>query len=372
MTWDYMQPVTIKFGNGRIKELSKEVKSLGGSRGILITSPSFKRRGLADSIIADSEGLILAAYTNVSPNPDIVEVEACISIIKANSCDFVVALGGGSVLDCAKAAAVMCTSDRPVSDYMEDASLLPNTSIPMIAVPTTAGTGSEITSVSVLSDHIIGVKKPLACNAFYPTLAIIDPELTYTVPRHITACTGMDVFCHALEAYWSKNHQPLCDALAIHALKLVFDHLRTACDEPDNAEAREKMAEASVIAGLAFTLPKTNSSHACSYPLTNLLGIPHGEACALTIDRFLAINIKEDDGRLMSLAKSLGFNCPNCMLKALRELKEDIGIMPDLKSLNITDDQFDMLVEGSKFPTLLANPVEITDEILRDMYQSMR
>lgn len=371
MIWNYTQPVTIKFGNGIIKELPQEIKALNRSRGIIITSASFKKRGFVDSIIKDNFGVLIASCTDISPNPDITEVEKCISIIKENKCDFIVALGGGSVLDCAKAAAVMCTSNRPVSDYMHDASLLPDNNIPMIAIPTTAGTGSEVTNVSVLSDHVCGIKKPLFCNAFYPALALIDPELTYSVPRHITACTGMDVFCHALEAYWNKNHQPICDALAIHALKLVFDNLPTACENPNNPTAREKMAEASILAGLAFAIPKTNSSHSCSYPLTNLLGIPHGEACALTIDYFLAMNIEEDDGRLLYLANALGYSCPNCMLKALRKLKEDIGIMPNLKQFNITDKQLELIVSQSKTPSLLNNPAEITDAKLFEMYRSL-
>ncbi len=371
MNWNYMQPVTIRFGNGRIKGLAEEVKALGGNRGILITSPSFVKRGLAAKVQKESEGLICVIYGGVSPNPDIKECEACISMINDHECDFVVALGGGSVLDCAKAAAVMCQEERPVKAYMEDASLLPDTSLPLIAVPTTAGTGSEITCVSVLSDHEAGVKKPLSCDAFYPTLAIVDPELTYSVPPHTTACTGMDVLCHALEAYWSKHHFPIGDALAVHALKLVFDYLQLACEQPEHALAREKMAEASVIAGLAFTIPKTTSAHACSYPLTNLLGIAHGEACGLTIDHFLRINGAEDDGRLLELAKMLGFKDVEALADGIDSLKRTIGVRTDLKDLQLDEEQKEALVQGSKHPNLLNNPVEITETMLRDLYRKL-
>lgn len=367
-----MQPVTIHFGNGRIKELSEEIQKLGGHTGILITSPSFERRGMVKKIVEESKGLLKVVYSQISPNPDIKECEECIALIKQNTCDFVVAVGGGSVLDCAKAAAAMCTAERAVSDYMTDTSLLPQTHLPLIAVPTTAGTGSEITSVSVLSDHEKGVKKPLSCAAFYPTVALIDPELTYSVPPHITACTGMDVFCHALEAYWSKHHQPICDALAIKALQTVLAFLKVAYDEPENAVAREKMAEASVMAGLAFTMPKTTSAHACSYPLTNLLGIPHGEACALTIDYFLEINAASDDGRLLYLAKALGFEDISAFNKAICELKMYIGIRKDLKDFHLSDETCAELVEASKHPNLLNNPVEITEEHLKKLYQKLR
>ncbi len=372
MSWNYAQPVTIRFGNGRIAELVKEINALGGSKGILITSPSFEKSGLIQKIVSDSQPLIKAVYSNVNPNPDITECEGCIALIREHQCDFVVALGGGSVLDCAKAAALMATADLPVSAYMDNASLLPAKGLPLIAVPTTAGTGSEISSVSVLSDHIKKVKKPLATPAFFPTLAIIDPELTLTVPPHITACTGMDVLCHALEAFWSRQHQPICDSFAINAIRLVMQNLKTVYDEPNNLPARERMAEASLLAGLAFTVPRTNCSHACSYPLTNDLGIPHGEACAITIDYFMRINAQADDGRLRMLAGMLGYGSASELADAITQLKKDIGIMPDLKTFNLTDGQIEGLVQNSQNPILKLNPVEITPAMLREMYNQMR
>ncbi len=372
MNWNYTQPVTIHFGNGVIRSLNDEIRKLGGTKGILITSPSFVKRGMTERIKKESDGLIVDVYSQVSPNPDVMECERCIELIHKNDCDFVVALGGGSVLDCAKAASVICTTDMPVTAFMEDMSLLPETHLPLIAIPTTAGTGSEITSVSVLSDHEKGTKKPIFCDALYPSVAIVDPELTYSVPPYITACTGMDVLCHAIEAYWSKHHQPICDSLAVHALRTVLGNLRTAYSEPDNAAAREKMAEASVIAGLAFTIPKTTSSHACSYPLTNRLGIAHGEACALTIDHFLEINGKNDDGRLAFLAKQLGFSSISALTDEIRSLKSDIGMMADLKAFHLSDEMYETLVKESQHPNLLNNPVEITEEMLREMYRKLR
>ncbi len=256
---------------------------------------------------------------------------------------------------------------------MQDIRLLPETHLPLIAVPTTAGTGSEITSVAVLSDHEKGLKQPLASPAFYPSVAIVDPELTWSVPPHVTACTGMDVLCHAVEAYWSRFHQPVCDALAVSAAKTVFENLRTAVARPDDALAREKMAEASVIAGLAFTIPKTTSAHACSYPLTNRLGIAHGEACALTIDHFWEINAAEDeDGRLQQFAQKMGCADTKEMAGKIRSLKAEIGMMPDLKQYHLSDEQFEQLVQESKHPNLRNNPVEITEEMLRALYRKLR
>jgi len=372
MNWNYMQPVTIHFGEGKIAELGEEIKKLGAKKGLLVCDPVFVGNGTADRVKEAAKGLIAVTYADVQPNPDVAQVEDCLKLIHEYHCDFIVALGGGSVLDAAKAASVMCMKDIPVRCYLTNASLLPESHLPLIAVPTTAGTGSEITSVSVLSDHETGIKQPLASPAFYPTLAIVDPELTWSVPPHMTACTGMDVLCHALEAYWSRHHQPICDALAVHALKLVFQYLKRCVEDGADHEAREKMAEASVIAGLAFTVPKTTSSHACSYPLTNLLHIAHGEACALTIDFFLRFNAGYDDGRLMDLAQALGFEDPMDMADGISFLKHDIGIMEDLKAFAIDDTMYEALVQGSKHPNLLNNPVEVPDSILRELYSTLR
>ena len=373
MNWHYRQPVTIHFGNGTITRLKDEIRQTGKKRGILVTSPSFEKNGLAARLVTDSDGTLVTTYSGISPNPDIRECDACIKTIRENACDLVVALGGGSVLDCAKAAALFCTATLPAGDYLDRKIPLPPDRLPLIAIPTTAGTGSEITRVAVLSDHEKGIKTPLDTPAFYPDTALVDPELTWTVPRHITACTGMDVLCHAIEAYWNIHHQPVCDALAIHAIRLVFRYLETACEEPSNPLAREKMAEASVTAGMAFSLPGTTSAHACSYPLTSHLGIPHGEACGLTIDHFMRINATADtDGRLNELVRATGFSDPGNMADAIAELKYRTGLKTGLTRYGLTDTDLHRLVSASLVPNLKNNPVPITAAMLYDLYASLR
>lgn len=371
MEWNYTQPVKIYFGNGRIHELGNVIEELKGTRGILITSKSFVKRGITDKLLGDNKKLI-AVYSNISPNPDVKECDSCVEKIRENQCDFIVAMGGGSVMDCAKAAAAFCTEENKAAKYLSGKIEIPSKALPLIAIPTTAGTGSEITCVSVLSDHEYGQKKPLNSVNFYPKAAIVDPELTYSVPSYITACTGMDVLCHAIEAYWSKYHQPVCDLLATQALKLVFSNLETAVLDDNNKEAREKMAEASVLAGMAFTIPKTTSAHACSYPLTNRLGIPHGEACGLTVDYFLRINAEGLKGnRLEDLAKTLGYDSAESLADHIGYLKKVIGLRSDLKGFDIDDQMFETLVFESQHPNLLNNPVEITENMLEEMYQKL-
>lgn len=370
MKWDYLQPVKIYFGKGRVQEIKKIAQELGCARGLLVAGPFFFKSGLAEKIMKESEGMLVASFGDVSPNPDVTEVDACAEIIRQNDIGFVVALGGGSPMDCGKAAASVALTQDSIRKYHGTGVALPAEHLPLIAIPTTAGTGSEVTCVSVLSDHANGKKAPIVSEGFYPKAAIIDPELTYTMPTAVTAGTGIDVLSHAIEGYWSKGHQPICDTLAIHAAALVFKYLYRAYKNPSDEEAREKMCEASVIAGLAFTLPKTTSSHACSFPLTNIYHIPHGEACGLTLDYFVRINARGTGSeRVETLAKALGFADAEALADAIFALKQKLGLRCDLKDLHLEEEQIAELVKISRHPNLYNNPVEITGEMLDKMYR---
>ncbi len=370
--WNYIQPVEILFGEGRIKEIKDLAQKMGVNRGILVCSNYFIRTKMAEQIVAESEGKLVAVFGEIAPNPDVTEVDKCADVIRANNIDFVVMIGGGSVMDCAKAAATIALTNDSIRKYHGTGLQLPTTHLPMIAVPTTAGTGSEVTSVSVLTDRELKKKAPIASTGFFPHYALIDPELTYTVPKDITASAGMDVLSHAIEAYWCKNAQPICDAMAIYSLELVFEYLERAYNNPHDTQARAKMCEASVIAGLAFALPKTTGSHACSYPLTNIYNIPHGEACGLTLDYFVRVNKDALDGKIQKLANKLGFADVDALANAIFALKKAIGLRTNLKDFNLTDAQIDELVTISKHPNLNNNPITISDEMLYEMYTSMR
>lgn len=371
MEWQYSQPVRVIFGDGSLGRLTAELEALGLSRGLLVTSPSFVRRGLAARLVDDSRGLIGHIYSDVSPNPDVTQCDACADIIRRHGCGFVVALGGGSVLDCAKAAAAVAAADVPAAACLAGDAPLPAPLIPVIAVPTTAGTGSEVTSVAVLSDHARGIKAPLSSPALYPLLAIVDPTLTATLPSYITACSGLDALCHAVEAYWSRHHLPPCDALALSAAATILEWLPRAVADPSDAEARARMAEASLLAGLAFALPKTTSAHACSYPLTNRLGIPHGEACALTLTWFMRLNAARGCTRTAELAHHLGFPDAGALADAIDSLRERTGLRAGLAELRLPDDTVALLARESRHPNLLNNPVEISDADLADLYRHL-
>ena len=369
-SWNYIQPVEIRFGAGLINKIDEIAQELGIANGLLVADKFFMTNGLAQKIVDGSKGALTAAFGDVSPNPDVTEIDACAELIRKNKHGFVVALGGGSALDAAKAAASVCMTKESIAEYHGTGKQLPKEHLPLIAVPTTAGTGSEVTKVSVVTNHAIGKKAPINCLNFYPTLAVIDPELTYSCPPKVTAGCGIDVLCHAVEGFWSKNHQPICDEVALHACDLVFKYLERAYKDPQDVEAREKMCEASVMAGLAFTIPLTTGSHACSFPLTNIHGIPHGEACGITLDYFAHINANDPEvgPRMNDFAQKLGFRDMNVMADEIHALKARLGLRNGLKDLNLNEEQIADLVRISVHPNLRNNPVYITDEMLDEMY----
>ncbi len=371
MEWKYMQPVTIIFGSNKITELYKIFSSLKLKNGLLVSDPIFTQNGLADKVLEYSKGTLIKTFSDITPNPTVDNVDACSAFIRNNNIEFVAALGGGSALDCAKAAASCALTPYSVVEFHSGLRKLGSEHLPLIAIPTTSGTGSEVTPVAVLSDPIRRLKAPLVSDNFYPSYAIIDPALTLTVPPSVTAATGMDVLSHALEAFWSKGHQPICDALALHAAKLVFDYLIMAYEDGSNLLAREKMSEASVIAGLAFGLPKTAGSHACSFPLTNVYHIPHGEACAFTLDLFARINAEAEDGRLHSFARQLCFADAFEMADRILEMKKQMGLKVTLADAGIKEEEIENLAIKSQHPNMLNNPVEMTVEKIINMYRKL-
>lgn len=373
MLWNYTQPVGIRFGKGRVGEIADVAGENEWRRGVLVAGHHCVSSGLTQQLVDDSDGVIVGVFSDFSPNPDVTEADACAQLLRESGADFVVALGGGSALDVAKAAASVCTlsSEHSTADFHATGVPLPGSHLPVVAIPTTAGTGSEVTCVSVLSDRALGKKAPIVSENFFPTVAIIDPELTYSVPPHVSASTGMDVLSQAIEGFWSKGHQPVCDSCAVHAASLAFRYLPKVVANPQDALAREKMCEASLIAGLAFALPKTTSSHACSFPLTNLYGIDHGEACGLTLDYFARINADAQGGRIQEFSRQLGFADVEAMARGIHDLKVATGLRTSLADLNLSNAQIENLVRLSRHPNLNNNPVEITDEMLEAMYRHL-
>ena len=374
MTWNFSLPVKIYFGTDKINELPEIIKELGYKKGVLVCSNTLKKNGVADKIIENCNGVIVDVFSDIRPNPTTDNVNACVKVLRENNADFAVALGGGSPMDCCKAACAIAKGDDIIESYHTGGKPInADEVIPMLAVATTSGTGSEITNISVLTDLSKNVKSTMNDPLMYPKAAIVDPRLTLSVPPKVTASTGLDVLSHALESVWSVLHQPICEACSVHATKLVFKWLYKAYSEPDNLEAREKMAEASIIAGVAFSNPRTAGSHACSFPLTNLYGVPHGEACAMTLDYFTRFNAEAENGRLNDFARDCGFNDAYEMADAITDLKKQMGMAMTLTEIGVkTDEEIETLTKMSMTPLMERNIIPLSYDDIKEMYLNMR
>ena len=219
--FNYNQPVKIIFGTGTLKTLQNVVEAEGFTRGVLVCDKLFLSNGVAKSILENTPSIV-AVYSEITPNPLLSEVMTATNLIREKNADFVVALGGGSSMDLGKFAAAMVNEKGDIRDYFYKRKGFAAGGVPLIAVPTTAGTGSEVTGVSVCNDEKTGTKIPLADKNLFAHIALVDPELTFSVPPFVTATTGLDAMAHALEAYWCRAHNPVSDSLAIGALNRIF------------------------------------------------------------------------------------------------------------------------------------------------------
>ncbi len=376
MQWEFNLPVKLVFGSGKRSDLAKYIDEIGGSRGVLVCGNSFCKNGVADEFLRLGGGKIVEIFSDIRPNPTTDNVNDCVRLMREVDADFAVALGGGSPMDCCKAACAIVRGDDNIEPYHSlGKPISAKEAIPMIAVTTTSGTASEVTNISVLTDINQNLKQPMNDPAMYPKIAVIDPELTLTVPPQVTASTGLDVLSHAIESYWSTLNQPICSACSIYAARLVFEWLEKAYTEPENLTAREKMAEASIVAGVAFSHPRTTGSHACSFPLTNIYGVPHGEACAFTLDYFVKFNAKhaDSDGRLDVLAKDCGFDSAYEMADEISAMKKRMGMRSRLSEIGCTsDEQIAELTKKSMSMLMKRNPIELSESDIGEMYNKLK
>lgn len=376
MNWEFNLPVKLAFGNNRHEQIYDYICEIGGEVGVLVCSHSFAGNGLADKLVKLSGGKIKAVFSDIRPNPTTDNVNACVDVMRSIGADFAVALGGGSPMDCCKAACAIAKGDDKIEAYHSGGKAISaDEAIPMIAVTTTSGTASEVTNISVLTDLAKNLKQPMNDPAMYPKIAVIDPVLTLTVPPQITASTGLDVLSHAIESYWATLNQPICSACSVYAARLVFEYLERAYNHPDDLLAREKMAEASIVAGVAFSHPRTTGSHACSFPLTNIYGVPHGEACAFTLDYFVKFNAKhaDEDGRITAFARDCGFDTPDAMADEIAAMKRRMSMRTNLSQIGCTtDEQIRELTQKSMSMLMKRNPIELTEENIYNMYINLR
>ncbi len=342
--WNFYQPVDIKFGTGRLTELKKIMESKKLKRALLITDQFLVKTGLAAKIIQLSEGKIVGIASDIEPNPTVENINNCLKEAKKLAIESIVALGGGSSMDCAKSVAAALAMNVSGEELINGTEIVD--AFPLLAIPTTAGTGSEVTAGAVISDKKKGIKKAIFGPALFPKVALVDPELTYTCPQQVTASSGIDVIAHALDALTSIKANSATDSLAIYAAKLAFENLEKAYINGNDIVAREKMSEASLVAGLAFSQTGTTGSHACSYILTAKYKVPHGEACAFTLDWWFKENAKVRP-ILNEYAKMIGFENVEEISNKINYLKTKMGMKSKITEIVKDDSEWEEIITSS-------------------------
>ena len=374
--WNY--PTLIRFGAGRIAELPDACRDLGIERPLLVTDP-----GLAAlPMIAKahdgcrSQGLGCELFADVQGNPVEANVVAGVAAFRAGRHDGVIAFGGGSALDVGKAVALMVGQSRPIWDFedREDWYTRVNVEgmVPVVAVPTTAGTGSEVGRASVITDERDHTKKIIFHPRMLPSLVIADPELTLGLPPAITAAVGMDALSHNLEAFCSPFYHPLAQGIALEGMRLIKEWLPVACRQGDNVTARAHMMVASTMGAAAFQ-KGLGAMHAMSHPCGALLNTHHGLTNAVVMPYVLAFNRSAIEGPMTALARYLGLPTPSfrAVLDWVLALREEIGIPADLAALGVDEAQIPRLAEMAVAdPSAGGNPISLTVENLALLFRN--
>ena len=336
--FEFFIPQNIMVGAGTMARLPECAKKLGGSHAMLISGPTLRKMGIVDKA-ADylkEAGIKVDIFTDVEANPSVTTVEKATDAFKEAEADFIVALGGGSPMDVAKAVGVTAKFGGSITEY-EGAHKVPGKIIPLIAIPTTAGTGSEVTAFSVITDHSRDYKLTVFSYELLPSYAILDPQLLTSAPASVAAACGIDAFIHAEEAYVSTAASPFSDAMAEKAMELIGKNIRRFVARRTDLEAAEAMLTGSLFAGIAFSFARLGNVHAMSHPVSAFFDVPHGVANAVLLPVIAEYNALADHGRYLTIYNYIS-PIPACedefeplmLVDAIRELNEDIGIPQDL------------------------------------------
>jgi alcohol dehydrogenase class IV len=373
-------PNKILFGIGASKEIGKEARSLRAAKALIITDPGVSLSGITEPIRANLEeaGLKVSLFDRVEPEPPADAVDEGAQYIKETGSDIVIGVGGGSSLDVAKGASLLAHNSGKVLDYC-GMDLVPNRGLPKILVPTTAGTGSEVTRVFVVTDKTDNMKKVVYSNYAIGDLAIVDPTLTLSMPPKVTADSGMDALVHAIETFVSMNATPFSDLLASEAIRLIAKYIPVAFAKSENLEARYHMSLASLLAGLAFASGGLGAVHALAYPLGTEYHLPHGRSNAIMLPHVMEFNLTGNRSRYAKVAGMMGKGEGVTDLKAkaalaveaVIEILEDVQIPYHLRDYRIPEEAISKLVhEGMKQSRLFVpNPRNLRETDVKAIYE---
>lgn len=351
---------TIHFGWGAVEGLGPVVAQWG-RRALLVTGRrALRQAGITDRLVSllEAAQIDVVLFEEVEPEPEVSICDRGRRICREESIEVVIGAGGGSALDAAKVIAGLANELPDTREYHDQRTpTVPG--LPFVAVPTTSGTGAEVTPNGVISDHERGVKKSIRHPSFLARAAVVDPELTLSLPPRITALSGLDALAHAVESYTSRNAWPLTEALSLRAVGLIAQHLLRAYREGRDREARTAMSAASLLGGLALANARLGIVHGLAHPLGIRLGLPHGLVCGVLLPHAVELNRETAERKYAELSALIGRD----VAEFTRSLLEEFGIEPDLRAAGLRPEHFPEIVpEALASGSTRANPKEVTEE----------
>ena len=372
----FFMPSNNLIGAGALEMAVTQMAGMGFTKALIVTDAPLVKLGFAERLTAllKQAGMDSAVFDDVKPNPTVANVNAGLAALQKLGADCVVSLGGGSPHDAAKGIALLATNGGKIEDYEGlDKSAKPQ--LPLIAVNTTAGTASEMTRFTIITDESRHVKMAIVDKHVTPILSVNDPVLMEDMPASLTAATGMDALTHAVEAYVSTAHNPITDACALQAIALIAQYLPTAVQSPRDKTAREQMAYAQFLAGMAFNNASLGYVHAMAHQLGGFYDLPHGVCNALLLPHVEQFNMRAAADRLGVVGRTLaGHNADLAGLgpiEAIQKLARTVGIPATLRELGVKESDFETLAtNGMKDVCGLTNPVQPTLEEVVGIYRA--
>lgn len=371
------------FGPGARKELPAAITSLGKTKALIVTDPGLLKFGVVKMVtdVLDEAKIPYEIFSDVKPNPTVTNVKNGIEAYKASGADFIIAIGGGSSIDTAKAVGIVINNPE-FSDIvsLEGCAPTKHKSVPVIALPTTAGTAAETTINYVIIDEAQQKKMVCVDPNDIPAVAIVDAELMYSLPASLTAATGMDALTHAIEGYITRAAWPLSDMFEIEAIRMISRHLPTAVAEPSNAEARDAMAVAQYVAGMAFSNVGLGLVHGMAHPLGSLFDVPHGVANALLLPTIMEWNKSAALDKYPAIAEAMGVDisgmtkdeAAQAACDAVKALSVKVGIPQRLTDIGIKEENIPALAAQALADVCTpGNPRDVTLEDILALYRSV-
>jgi alcohol dehydrogenase class IV len=371
--WNY--PTAVRFGAGRVAELPEALKAAGIARPLLVTDAGLANLPVTQRVlgILKDAGIPVAMFSDVKSNPVAGNVEAGIKVLREGGHDGVLAFGGGSGLDTGKVIAFMAGQTRPMWDFEDIGDWWtradPRGIYPIVAVPTTAGTGSEVGRAGVITDETNHTKKVIFHPLMMPKVVIADPELTVGMPRFITIGTGFDALAHCLEAYCAKGYHPIADGIAVEGVRLALENLPKVAEDPNDIEARGHMMSAAAMGAAAFQ-KGLGAIHSLSHPVGSLYDTHHGMTNAVYMPYVLVANRDAIEGKIGRLAAYCGLP-PNfdAFLNAILALRQKLGVPHTLKDFKVTSEKRDLIGDMAIVdPTASGNPRELTKQLALEIF----